>query len=693
MSLFLTKDERRAVLDARAGGDLSVHRFWTALMRRVDRRASSPGLVGQGDTAAWWHLAAEYVTDAAMAYALQPTEQRAAWLRDVTLSIARRPVSDWVGPFYRDHAVQPPQGHLETAHLCWAVAVALDLATDVFSGTERDELRTTLSEKGIVLCRRWLERNNHLANWRSVLTSGVAVAAAVLGDFESLRYAAQQTHFCAQAFQPDGSYAESLQYANYLANAMMMASEAVHRAAPEVCAAGPEVNAKSMFWIAASMLYATPLDGWGAEPRARAVNFNDSGAIYRPSADVVLQVAARCRETFPREAGLARWLFDTFYLPVPSQEPHDLATFGMRNDWGFLTLPLLVRAAKAISPAEAGLPLAAGFDNGNILIRDAWDGRTVLAVQGGSGPLCGPGHLHGDRNSFVLAHNRQRLLVDPGHSCYRNLIHGLESSSQTHNTCTFLVQQDVLGLQEDLAKAALLEQSNVPVRRLIVDGTVAPPASPRGRRLLLERCGGVTAVASEAGSLYGRPIDEFTRIWLQCGPHVLLVVDRIRASQPVTTMWNWLFNHRDAGSDLSTPDSRTIVLRRGLAGLKAFHLADGRLHGPTYAYVHDAYHPEPDQLGEGRPGSGMLYRWIEPESRAFRVAVHAFAMDDYGEIDAWSATAHGGDVEIHRGPIGWRLTVSSKNPFEMILRCSSEHGVWRLRERDERFSFEAIEES
>ncbi|MEN6559136.1 MAG: heparinase II/III family protein, partial [Thermoguttaceae bacterium] len=389
----------------------------------------------------------------------------------------------------------------------------------------------------------------------------------------------------------------------------------------------------------------------------------------------------------------ARWLFDTFYLPVPSQEPHDLATFGMRNDWGFLTLPLLVAAAPAMSPAEAGLSLAAGFDNGNLLIRDAWDGRTVLAVQGGSGPLYGPGHLHGDRNSFVLAHNRQRLLVDPGHSCYRNLIHGLESSSQTHNTCTFLVQQDVLGLQEDLAKADLLEQANVPVRRLIVDGAVAPPAAQRGRRLLLERCEEVTAVASEAGALYGRPIEEFTRIWLQCGPHVLLVVDRVLASQPVTTMWNWLFNHRDAASDLATSDPHTIVLRRGLAGLKAFHLADGRLNGPTYAYVHDAYHPEPNQRGEGHPGSGMLYRWIEPEARAFRTAAHAFAMDDYGAIDDWSASVDGRDIEVRCGRSGWRLTVSSESPFELILRRLADGRVWRLRERDNHFSFEAIEES
>lgn len=693
MSLFLTEDERRSVLDARACGDVTVNRFWTALVRRTSRRASSPGLLGPGEEVTWWYPAAEYLSDAAMAYALQPTELLAVWLRDVTLAIARRPVSDWVGPWYRDHATQPPLGHLETAHLCWAVGAALDLAAEVFSENERGELRATLAEKGTVLCRRWLECNTHLANWRAVLAAGVAVAAAVIGDSRNLEYAARETHLCAQAFQPDGSYAESLQYANYLAHALMMASEAVSRAAPQLSVAGPEMYARSMPWIAQSMLYSKPLEGWGAEPRARAVNFNDCGALYRPSGDVVLQVAARCRETFPREAGLARWLFDTFYLPVPAQEPHHLATFGLRNDWGFFALPFVVRAATAISPAAAGLPLAAAFDNGNILVRDAWEGRTVLAIQGGTQPLCGPGHLHGDRNSFILVHNRERLLVDPGHSCYRNLIHGLESSTQTHNTCTFLVDQDVLGLQEDLAKATLLEQSNVPARRVILEGQAGPPAAARGKRLLLARCGEVTAVVSEAGSLYGRPIEEFTRIWLQCGPHVLVVVDRIRASRPVRTMWNWLFNSRDKVSDIETVGSNQIVLRRGLAGVKACHLADGLLHGPIHAYVHDLYHPEPAQHGEGESGSGTLYRWIEPSAREHRVAVHAFALDDYGLIDGWTATADGHEYQVHRGRDGWRLTIHTEAPLSMSLKSLSDGRVWRLEERGGQFSFSADTES
>jgi len=688
MSIFLTNKEKQLIRDHR--GQLSLGRFVCALRRRAEQRSRSPGLLGMHADATWWYPAAEYVCECAMAYALEPDERLASWLRDVTLVIVRRPVGDWVGPWYRDHVTNPPVGHLETAHLCWAVGAACDLSADVFGSGELDEVHGELRSKGMTLCRRWLERNTHLANWRAVMTSGIAVAGAVLRDREAVEDAVREAAVCVQAFQPDGSYAESLQYGNYLALALTMIYEAVIRTDPKLAAQiDITAYARGIPWITSSMLYMKPMSGWGEEPRPRAVNFNDCAACFRPSGDVLLNVAARCRESLPREAGLARWLFDWTYGSVPAQGPDNLATFGLRNNWGFLTVPLLAQSPAPLSPEDAGLPPAAGFSNGHVLVRDQWQGKTVLAINGGGEPLCGPGHLHGDLNSFILVHNQQRLLVDPGHSCYRNLIHGLESSTQTHSTCSFLISQDALGLQEDLAKASLLEQSNVPSRRQIVGGKVSDPVAPRGRRLLLMCCGEVTAVGSDAGSLYGEPIREFSRFWLHGGPHVLFVVDRIQASQPVKTLWSWLLNNRDGNSDIEVGTSNEIVLRRQTAGLKMFHTSDGQLNGPVYAYVHDAYHPEPDRPGEGRPGSGMLYRWIEPSAREFRLAVHAFAIDDYGLVDDWSMKVDGDIYTLERTDACWSLKVVSSTPLELILQCVNDGRCWQLIEQDGNFSFTA----
>ncbi len=95
--------------------------------------------------------------------------------------------------------------------------------------------------------------------------------------------------------------------------------------------------------------------------------------------------------------------------------------------------------------------------------------------------------------------------MDPGHSCYRNLIHGLESSSQTHNTCTFLVATDALGLQEDLAKARLLEQANL--ARGGKSTAAASPCRGPGQRLLLAQSDEVVAAGAEASAVYGEPVE------------------------------------------------------------------------------------------------------------------------------------------------------------------------------------------
>lgn len=664
MSLFLTSSERAAVASAR--GEEPLRSFYWALVNRVERRAASPGLSGPGDTADWWHLAAEYLTDAAMARAIagKPSASLDAWLRDTALSIARRPVDDWIGPPFRSHTGRPPVGHLETAHLTWSLAVVLDLASDVFVDTERDELCSTLHKKGLTLCQAWLDANHRLANWRCVLNAGVAVAAVVLDDKAAVSRATTEFSRCVDVFQPDGSYAESLQYGNYAGYALMLAREALVRHSPELAPRLPLAPySLKPRWDAASLFYQKPLSGWGAYPRPRSANFNDSAALYRASADFLLHVAVRARESHPVEAGLARWLFDTLYQPGLEQPPHDLATFGFVNDFGFLTFPLLPQAAAALSPEAAGLSPVEAFGCGDVLVRDSWNGRTVLAVHGASDPLHAPGHLHGDLNSFILVHNRERLLLDPGHSCYRNLIHDIESASLTHNTCSFSVEtSSSLRLQENLLAGPLLQQSRT--ARRVFDpktGISEPPVHRGGSRVLLAREGDVTAMASEIASLYGPPLSEFTRFWFLCGPHVLFVVDRIRSDSPVKTSWSWLLNNRDNQLELKLIRPDRLVARRGQAGMKLFHLGAGELQDPLHAYVHDAYHPRPGQLGEGQAGSGALVRWTEKSAATDRLVVHAIAVDKPGATAGWHLKTEEGFAAVLENPSRtqrWKLAVT-----------------------------------
>lgn len=699
MAVFLSDTERTQIISQLDSGEAVLSRFYAALHERVYARVATKGLLGPDATtgtpaAAWYYPAAEYLSDAAMLYALWPEEKLANWLRTVSLDIARTPAYDWAGPAFRDHS-EPLTGHLETAHLCWALSAVYDLARDVFSESEGAELRDALRHKGIALCRRWLAKNNHLANWRGILTSGVVVAAAVLNEEEILDEYVPELARCALAFQPDGSYGESVQYGNYLALALTLGYESLCRTYPER-AALLDVSAygRGLRWMVSSMFYQKPLSGWnihsgGAEPRARAANFNDSAAIYRPSGDVLLHLAARSQSS--EERGLARYLFETYYANVPTQGPHDLATFGMVNDWGFLTLPLLTHKSQPVSPQEANLPLTHSFSNGHAFMRDGWDGlpgggRTIVAINGGGEALHGPGHLHGDLNSFILVHNRERLLVDPGHSCYRNLIHGLESSTQTHNTCTFLrsgdpVEAESLGLQEDKAKAAILEQKSVLPRRLLINGQPGPPINRGNRRLLAERNDVVSVVGAEVGAAYGAPIGQFSRFWLMAGSHVLFVVDTIEATQPVTTVWNWLVNNRDGQANVVS-EPTCLTVRRNEAGMKLYHRGTGTLGHPVYGYVHDAYHVEPAGRGEGRPGSGLLYRWTEPSALQSRTVVHAIALDGAHRIDAWQLLSTDTGLTLTNGEKKWTLETAD-NGYRLV----SGHGrVWTVTQNNDQWT-------
>jgi len=71
--------------------------------------------------------------------------------------------------------------------------------------------------------------------------------------------------------------------------------------------------AKCVHWFRQSLLYNKPLSGWGAYPRPRLLNFNDSATLCGPDPDLMLHIACRARETMPGEAALARRMFDELY--------------------------------------------------------------------------------------------------------------------------------------------------------------------------------------------------------------------------------------------------------------------------------------------------------------------------------------------------------------------------------------------
>ncbi|MBC8010716.1 MAG: heparinase, partial [Burkholderiales bacterium] len=396
MSLFLTSSERARLLAPSAGSPSAA--LLAAMQARVLRRAASPGFTDREATTDWWHHAAEYLTDAALIHAVRPSPRASAWLHSAVLGIIRRPLADWAGPPFRGFGGGALFGSLETAHLAWGIAVAFDLAADLFSADEHAEIVAVLRERGIAACRRYLDHSGFCHNWNCVLLAGFTVCAAVLDDADSLAAARDWFPLAADHFQPDGSYGESLQYGNYAAFSLVLAREALVRRAP-AHAAPPTLDPYVRFveWAAQSFLHRKPLSGWGPTERPRSANFGDSGALFRPSGDLLIHLAVHARESHPREAGLARWLFDTLYFPAAEPGPHDLASFGFLPGFGFLSVILLAEAPAPLAPSTAGLPLVATFSGGDAFARDTWENTlTTLAVRTPAAPRHATAHIHGD---------------------------------------------------------------------------------------------------------------------------------------------------------------------------------------------------------------------------------------------------------------------------------------------------------
>lgn len=687
MSLFLSQDERAGI--AFSMDSSSFRNQWVALRSRVRHRSMGPGLPSQGITTAWWYQVAEFLSDAALIWAIEDAEGHhdeggsdlALWIRSTTLSIVRRSEEDWVGPYYRDHVLEPRVGHLETAHLSIGVAIVLDLASALFSSSERDEIVSVLCNRAIPLCERWLDYAQRLNNWRCILAAGLTVAAAVVGDATRLRRGREEFLLCGELFQSDGSYAESLQYGNYAAWGLMMSYEALTRSGQ---GDGLSIKAyeKKVVWDLYSFLYMKPLAGWGQYPRARAVNFNDSAAMYRASGDVLAHIAARTCDG--ELAATSRLLYERWYGTEarPNAGPFDLATFGLFNAVGFLTFIHFSAFPPPIEPDVAGYPLLAAFENGDVFVRNGWNGHTTLAMRAGGSLLNGPSHLHGDMNSFVLVHARERMLIDPGHSCYRNVTRSIEVDTRVHNTCVFhpvLKDQDADQRQEDLFKSRVVGQG-VEFTRSFAHGRPGPPVDRGTRMMMLEQYGDspherISAIAADSAAVYGDPVEQFTRIWLLIGEKLLIVCDRFTFSRPCRIEWNWSLNNRDGALEFDIMSPWQLCARRGSAGIRVVHMSDqSAFMGPLYSVMHDHYHPEPAQHGEGRPGSACLFRWTSSPCAEGGSFVHAFLMDSARDIELWSAATDDGALLI-REPNGrseYVVRVENTDALRLTMQSRGE---------------------
>ncbi len=642
--MLSTEDEARVRAAIATPGQAAD--LYANLLRRADRWSAAPGVATPADDGGamdWRHVVWERLTDVAFIQRMDPAAERGEWLRNEVLAICDRPADDWIGPFFRPRE-NPPQGMLETAHIGIALATALWLCPDLFDQAEQERIRVALRSNCHEPCRTALPHRSG-NNWFMVLLAGFATTAVLLDDAEAIKASVEHYQHAHSLYQPD-SYDESLQYWNYASVHLAHTRDVLLAHDPRL-ADRLDVAAYTQVvpWAVYSHLAMKPTPGWGPGAYPRALNFGDSAAMFRPSGDLLLHIASRSRASHPTEAGLARWLFDTTYAD-PALPSAGGDTFGFFNNYRWRSLALLSEAAEAIGPEDAGLPRTRGFAAGPVITRDDWrDDGTVLGMQAGHEQLRTASHRHCDENSFMVIYRGERILADPGHCTYRLPANRASAATDSHSTWTFAT-----------ADGHPLEQAKPTTAH-----------SPSNRRTLLTDDGQVTAVRADAASAYGEPITRAERTWLAILPNIVLIIDRIEASEPVHVRSHFIANNRDNALQTNIASHTRLVFRRGDVALKLLQVASQSPEGPNvgdlqrgWTSMHDVYHPEPNQRGQSREGAGARYTLTTARPATSHLAVYAVLMDEESSIRAWHATGSFGDgIEMsNAGSSLWRLQLT-----------------------------------
>ena len=576
--------------------------LYKVLKDRTLRNTREDRLVQSADTQEWYHLVWERMSDAAFLYYMEKDAALGRWIHDRTMEIVNLPLDAWIGPWFRRRESEKPIGALETSHITLAVCEAYVNAEDIFTEAEKEQIRQALRDKGLLLCRRFLDKRweaRAVHNWFIVILNGFCTAAAVLGLQDEIAFALEMEEVCSRVYNID-SYGESVQYSNYaslhfrymhrvLVQSGYATKEELH----------PECYMRLMKWYAYSFQRMKYLESFEAEvPRTFA--FGDSYNLFRSTADVLVQTAVWGKEKCPKEAGLAAWLFETTYGKEDGLID-EMATFGFFNQFGYDTLLMMPDMTKATAPKEADLPLIQRFEVGHVIARDDWENpQAMLALSAGYEPLHVSAHRHFDQNSFQLTVGTERILVDPGHCCYRLATQRKSKDETSHNMASVCYQGN------------LLPQAPVAGENAFRDKPVS------NRLIAMEEVNGVTVVISDVTRMYQAPVKRMLRIWLFKLPDMVMVIDDVAAEEPIQLLTRLVANNRDNKlvTDVSGWTGELLNFRRGEETLEAKLLQNETDGVETsvkisfdWSYLHEYYHPLPNQAGQSKEGSALVYVW------------------------------------------------------------------------------------
>ena len=269
------------------------------------------------------------------------------------------------------------------------------------------------------------------------------------------------------------------------------------------------------------------------------------------------------------------------------------------NQFAYHSILMYEDMASPLSPEAAGLPLSMRFDIGHILIRDKWEEPDMaVAIAAGYEPLGVSVHRHLDQNSFQLSIGQERMLIDPGHCCYRLHTQARSKDEASHNTISIRYKDDFTRQREVVPEAGEGE------------------ASVYNRLLANETFRDMQIIISDGSGLYDSPVQKAVRIWLVRVPDIVVVCDYVQAEEPVEFMTRLVANNRDNKLLMERKSKDFLTLTRKDSVLEvhqAYSTVDGMEDSPElsfdWTFLHDYYHPLPNQDGQRKEGSALTYVW------------------------------------------------------------------------------------
>lgn len=622
--------------------DSIAKKLYKDMKERVKNYSEYSGLKQPQDDCSWYHICWERLSDASFVYAVEKDTQLGDWIHNSVMSVIKLPKNEWVGPWIRTNFKpidwDTATASLETAHLTLAVCEAIVNAENVFSKEEKEEISSVLKDVALLLCKRFCvqqieHHEKHVAenlegyvwfsNWFACMLNGYATVAAVLDSKEDLEIAYSYLPYVEKLYNKD-SYGESLQYSIYTSLHYLHSCEIFKRCGFDTQgAASGYAVCRLMPWYASSYF------GKKQNPDGTATsyfaNFGDSGYEMRPAGDVLCFVANRFKNSSPREASLAAWLLNEIYADAKN-DTNILSTFGFKPNFGYYTLLYLGNIAKPKNPVQVTMPRNISFETGNIIVRDSWQSpKAILAIMAGYKTLNVTSHNHKDYNSFQMIINGERMLADPGHCCYRLESHLKSVDERSHSNIS--LYRDSKRIDQD-----------------IVGGNFFVSQKPLNKLLRNEIIGDIQVIASDMTDVYKYDghIKQAVRYWFVKMPNAMFVVDCVESDLPFAMESKYLLDNTDNRLDARVFSTERIVFRKGNAALKLFNVftaTDGEKSEDEFlfdwSFTHKYYHPEPNRDGQGKEGSGLIYRWKNKKQGLSQLRITSFAFDEESNILGW----------------------------------------------------------